>query len=518
MTTRSTASCAAGGSCSSPTWMLRPPRCAGSRVQVAASRWRCGRARTRTSRMTASGRAALELGLTEPPDPEAPGPFRLSGEGALEAVLSGAGLSVQALEDVPRSCGTPRRSTSGGRSPRTCPGRRPSRCPSTPSSGVQSEDEPRAGDGAQRGPGGAPPSTGCARRCSSGARRAPAPSAGSRASSRRWGLDRAGKALVTLLFLRGAQTAGELRTRGERLHPFASLEEAEGALRRLAAVDEPLVVGPAAAARPEGDALDPLGGGPGAGSEPGAISGAHGGFLSRLRAALPRLAGGAPGGAGGADGRRPRRAEEAVGIWKEHGQDTDKQGRAQEYVLFCSVFVRVCPFLDHFDRGGPGRTSPTSAARWPRARRAASRASALPGGTARRRPAPEVWGSNSTSRRRRSRPARSAKTAARVSPRWLPRCSRWSPRLDQPVKLVVDGQPREGEADGSSRSLRHPERVAGQAEAGDVRYGGRREPRRARARRRVVQRSICAADPGPASSESLSALAAPIRSRCRAAS
>ena len=51
--------------------------------------------------MTASGRAALELGLTEPPDPEAPGPFRLSGEGALEAVLSGAGLSVQAVEDVP---------------------------------------------------------------------------------------------------------------------------------------------------------------------------------------------------------------------------------------------------------------------------------------------------------------------------------------------------------------------------------------------------------------------------------
>ena len=51
--------------------------------------------------MTASGRAALELGLTEPPEPEAPGPFRLSREGALEAVLSGAGLSVQAIEDVP---------------------------------------------------------------------------------------------------------------------------------------------------------------------------------------------------------------------------------------------------------------------------------------------------------------------------------------------------------------------------------------------------------------------------------
>ncbi len=68
--------------------------------------------------------------------------------------------------------------------------------------------------------------------------------------SRRWGLDRAGKALITLLLLRGAQTAGELRTRSERLHPFASLEEAEEALRHLAAEDEPLVTElPAAPAR-----------------------------------------------------------------------------------------------------------------------------------------------------------------------------------------------------------------------------------------------------------------------------
>jgi uncharacterized protein YceH (UPF0502 family) len=59
---------------------------------------------------------------------------------------------------------------------------------------------------------------------------------------RRWGLDRAGKALMTLLMLRGAQTAGELRTRSERLHPFATLEETEEALRRMAAEDEPLVV------------------------------------------------------------------------------------------------------------------------------------------------------------------------------------------------------------------------------------------------------------------------------------
>jgi len=58
---------------------------------------------------------------------------------------------------------------------------------------------------------------------------------------RRWGLDRAGKALMTLLLLRGAQTPGELRTRSERLHPFASLEEVEEALRRLAGMDEPLV-------------------------------------------------------------------------------------------------------------------------------------------------------------------------------------------------------------------------------------------------------------------------------------
>jgi uncharacterized protein len=58
---------------------------------------------------------------------------------------------------------------------------------------------------------------------------------------RRWGLDRAGKALMTLLLLRGPQTPGELRTRSERMHPFASLEEVEEALRRLAGIDEPLV-------------------------------------------------------------------------------------------------------------------------------------------------------------------------------------------------------------------------------------------------------------------------------------
>jgi uncharacterized protein YceH (UPF0502 family) len=58
---------------------------------------------------------------------------------------------------------------------------------------------------------------------------------------RRWGLDRAGKALMTLLLLRGPQTVGELRTRSERMVTFASTEEVEEALRRMASIDEPLV-------------------------------------------------------------------------------------------------------------------------------------------------------------------------------------------------------------------------------------------------------------------------------------
>jgi uncharacterized protein YceH (UPF0502 family) len=58
---------------------------------------------------------------------------------------------------------------------------------------------------------------------------------------RRWGLDRAGKALMTLLLLRGAQTPGELRTRSERLHPFATLQQVEDGLQGMATIDEPLV-------------------------------------------------------------------------------------------------------------------------------------------------------------------------------------------------------------------------------------------------------------------------------------
>jgi uncharacterized protein YceH (UPF0502 family) len=58
---------------------------------------------------------------------------------------------------------------------------------------------------------------------------------------RRWDLDPAAKALLTVLFLRGPQTSGQLRQRSERLHAFASLAAVEDLLARLASADEPLV-------------------------------------------------------------------------------------------------------------------------------------------------------------------------------------------------------------------------------------------------------------------------------------
>jgi SAM-dependent methyltransferase len=50
--------------------------------------------------MTASGRAALELGLVDPPDRDAPGPFRLAGDGLLKEALEHGGLHVDVVEDV----------------------------------------------------------------------------------------------------------------------------------------------------------------------------------------------------------------------------------------------------------------------------------------------------------------------------------------------------------------------------------------------------------------------------------
>lgn len=50
--------------------------------------------------MTAAGRSAVDLGLVERPDPDAPGPFRLAREGALESLLTEAGLAVERVEEV----------------------------------------------------------------------------------------------------------------------------------------------------------------------------------------------------------------------------------------------------------------------------------------------------------------------------------------------------------------------------------------------------------------------------------
>jgi len=58
---------------------------------------------------------------------------------------------------------------------------------------------------------------------------------------RRLQLDAAAKALVTVLLLRGPQTAGELRGRCERMHAFASVADVEAVLARLAGEAEPFV-------------------------------------------------------------------------------------------------------------------------------------------------------------------------------------------------------------------------------------------------------------------------------------
>ncbi|HET7436340.1 MAG TPA: YceH family protein [Thermoanaerobaculia bacterium] len=56
-----------------------------------------------------------------------------------------------------------------------------------------------------------------------------------------WHLNRREKALITLLFLRGPQTSGELRGRSDRLQQFDTVAEAEETLRDMAAHSEPLI-------------------------------------------------------------------------------------------------------------------------------------------------------------------------------------------------------------------------------------------------------------------------------------
>jgi len=51
--------------------------------------------------MTATGRAALELGLVDPPDHDAPGPFRLSDPDRLRSVVAAVGLEIERVEEVP---------------------------------------------------------------------------------------------------------------------------------------------------------------------------------------------------------------------------------------------------------------------------------------------------------------------------------------------------------------------------------------------------------------------------------
>lgn len=58
---------------------------------------------------------------------------------------------------------------------------------------------------------------------------------------RRWHLTPPRKAVMTLLLLRGPQTPGELRTRGERMHSFDGVEQVEEVLGEMAAGEEPLV-------------------------------------------------------------------------------------------------------------------------------------------------------------------------------------------------------------------------------------------------------------------------------------
>lgn len=59
---------------------------------------------------------------------------------------------------------------------------------------------------------------------------------------RRWQLTPAKKSLITLLLLRGPQTPGELKSRSERMHDFAAVDDVERTLQQMAAGDEEALV------------------------------------------------------------------------------------------------------------------------------------------------------------------------------------------------------------------------------------------------------------------------------------
>ena len=50
--------------------------------------------------ITAAGRAALDLGFTDPPDHEAPGPFRLGDPELLRSVVASGGLEIELVEEI----------------------------------------------------------------------------------------------------------------------------------------------------------------------------------------------------------------------------------------------------------------------------------------------------------------------------------------------------------------------------------------------------------------------------------
>jgi len=56
-----------------------------------------------------------------------------------------------------------------------------------------------------------------------------------------WQLDRPAKAILTLLFLRGPQTIGELRGRSDRLHSFEAIDDVEATIQRLASGADAIV-------------------------------------------------------------------------------------------------------------------------------------------------------------------------------------------------------------------------------------------------------------------------------------
>jgi uncharacterized protein YceH (UPF0502 family) len=59
---------------------------------------------------------------------------------------------------------------------------------------------------------------------------------------RKWELTPDTRAVLTVLLLRGAQTAGEIRARTERMHTFTDTAGVERVLGDLAAGDEPMIV------------------------------------------------------------------------------------------------------------------------------------------------------------------------------------------------------------------------------------------------------------------------------------